>query len=53
MKLYASASKNLDGVPFADEDEAFTFGLGRESDVRDCRGQRGAAPVNMADFGDL
>ncbi|MFJ7281084.1 hypothetical protein ACIQVZ_42370, partial [Kitasatospora sp. NPDC098663] len=38
-KLYGSASKNLDGMPFADEDEAFTFGLDRESDVRNRRGQ--------------
>lgn len=52
-KLYGSASKNLDGVPFADEDEAFTFGLDRESDVRNRRGQRGAAPINMADYCDL
>ncbi|WP_435057874.1 hypothetical protein [Streptomyces sp. bgisy060] len=52
-KLYGSASKNLDGVPFADEDEAFTFGLDRESDVRNHRGGRGVAPISMADYCDL
>lgn len=52
-KLYGSASKNLDGMPFADEDEAFTFGLDRESDVRNRRGQRVAAPISMADYCDL
>ncbi|MFD3970385.1 integrase [Streptomyces cyaneofuscatus] len=52
-KLYGSASKNLDGIPFADEDEAFTFGLDRESDVRNRRGQRVAAPINMAEYCDL
>ncbi|MBD0672835.1 integrase [Streptomyces sp. CBMA156] len=52
-KLYRSASKNLDGMPFAHEDEAFTFGLDRESDVRNRRGQKVAAPINMADYCDL
>ncbi|WP_052479901.1 hypothetical protein [Streptomyces sp. NBRC 110035] len=40
-------------MPFADEDEAFTFGLDRESDVRNHRGRRVATPINMADYCDL
>lgn len=52
-KLYGSASKDLGGVPFADEVEAFTFGLDRESDVRNRRGQRAAASINMGDYCDL
>ncbi|MFJ5734057.1 integrase [Streptomyces microflavus] len=52
-KLYKSVSKNLDGIPFADEEEAFDFGLDRESDVRNRRVQRSATPINMADYCDL
>ncbi|NEA20178.1 integrase [Streptomyces halstedii] len=52
-KVYGHASKNLDGTPFADEDEAFAFGLDRESDVRNRRGQKAAAPIAMAEYCDL
>ncbi|MDJ0460299.1 integrase [Streptomyces sp. H27-C3] len=51
-KLHGSASKNLDGAPFADEGEAFTFGLDRESDVRNRRNRRTADPISMADYCD-
>lgn len=39
-KVYESASGTEDGVPFANEDEAYTYGLDRESDVRNGRHRR-------------
>lgn len=39
-KKYESASGSEDGVPFQDENEAYAFGLDRESDVRNKRNRR-------------
>lgn len=52
-KRYDSASANDDGVPFKDEDEAYNYGLDRESDVRNKRNRRKAGEsVNMAVYVD-
>jgi integrase len=37
-KKYESASRRDDGTPFQDEDEAYDYGLDRESDLRNGRG---------------
>jgi hypothetical protein len=53
-KKYESASGPEPGVPFADEDEAYTFGLDRESDVRNKRNRRKAtARLTMGEYCDL
>ncbi|MCI3223117.1 hypothetical protein [Streptomyces sp. NP-1717] len=50
-KKYASASGPEDGVPFQDEDEAYTYGLDRESDVRNRRNRRRPnAPLGVIDY---
>lgn len=52
-KRYDSASGPEPGVPFADEDEAYTYGLDRESDVRNQRNRRKSTDrVNMGDYCD-
>ncbi|WP_322501765.1 integrase [Streptomyces rochei] len=52
-KIYDSASGPEDGVPFRDEDEAYTYGLDRESDVRNRRNRRKSSDrVNMGDYCD-
>ncbi|MFD0052972.1 integrase [Streptomyces sp. NPDC127168] len=53
-KRYDSASGPEPGVPFRDEDEAYNFGLDRESDVRNRRNRRKVTDrVNMGDYCDL
>ena len=52
-KRYDSASGPEDGVPFADEDEAYNYGLDRESDVRNKRNRPKSQKMGMADFCDL
>lgn len=53
-KRYESASGPEDGVPFRDEDEAYNFGLDRESDVRNKRNRRKVAEnMMMGDYVDL
>jgi hypothetical protein len=53
-KRYESASGPEPGVPFQDEDEAYTYGLDRESDVRNKRNRRKPADrMTMADYCDL
>lgn len=50
-KKYDSASGHEDDVPFQDKDEAYTFGLDRESDVRNRRNRRRPdAPLGMIDY---
>ncbi|NUP46151.1 MAG: integrase [Catenulispora sp.] len=50
-KVYESASGPEDGVPFASEDEAYNFGLDRESDVRNGRHiKRSDGKMLMADL---
>ncbi|MFJ8146627.1 integrase [Streptomyces sp. NPDC096048] len=52
-KRYDSASGPEPGVPFTDEDEAYAFGLDRESDVRNRRNRRKSTDrVNMGDYCD-
>ncbi|WP_370665387.1 integrase [Streptomyces sp. IBSBF 2507] len=52
-KIYDSASGPEPGVPFADEDEAYTYGLDRESDVRNRRNRRKSTDrVTMGDYCD-
>lgn len=52
-KLYESASGPEPGVPFTDEDEAYTYGLDRESDVRNKRNRRKATDrMAMGDYCD-
>lgn len=52
-KWYESASGPEAGVPFADEDEAYNYGLDRESDVRNKRARRKSADrTSMADYMD-
>src|SRR5438034_4315856 len=53
-KLYESASGPEPGVPFADEEEAYTYGLDRESDVRNKRTRpKAAARMGMDEYCDL
>lgn len=52
-KLYESASGPEPGVPFEDEDEAYNFGLDRESDVRNQRHRPKSGPVRMDEYCDL
>ncbi|GGQ83351.1 integrase [Streptomyces flaveolus] len=52
-KIYDSASGPEPGVPFRDEDEAYNFGLDRESDVRNRRNRRKSTDrVTMGDYCD-
>lgn len=53
-KRYDSASATDDGVPFQDEDEAYNYGLDRESDVRNKRNRRRPAEsMGMSEYIDL
>ncbi|MFF4146548.1 hypothetical protein ACFY0A_35575 [Streptomyces sp. NPDC001698] len=53
-KRYESASGPEPGVPFRDEQEAYNYGLDRESDVRNNRHRpRGSRPVGMEECCDL
>lgn len=53
-KLYESASGPEPGVPFKDEDEAYNYGLDRESDVRNKRNRKKATErMWMAEYCDL
>lgn len=52
-KKYESASGPEPGVPFQDEDEAYNYGLDRESDVRNRRNRRRAARLEMGEYCDL
>jgi hypothetical protein len=52
-KKYESASGPEPGVPFEDEDQAFNFGLDRESDQRNGRLRPRSAEMNMAEYCDL
>lgn len=52
-KLYESASGPESGVPFQDEDEAYHFGLDRESDVRNNRHRPRSSKLAMAEYCDL
>ncbi|PZT70142.1 hypothetical protein DN402_31425 [Streptomyces sp. SW4] len=52
-KIYDSASGPEPGVPFKDEEEAYNFGLDRESDVRNRRNRRkNNERVSMSDYCD-
>ncbi|MGW6600537.1 integrase [Streptomyces sp. NPDC055036] len=52
-KRYDSASASESGEPFRDEDEAHTYGLDRESDVRNKRNRRKAGEsMNMVAYVD-
>ncbi|QCX81123.1 hypothetical protein C9F11_37700 [Streptomyces sp. YIM 121038] len=53
-KRYDSASGPEDGVPFKDEDEAYHYGLDRESDVRNKRNRRKVSDrLAMGEYVDL
>jgi hypothetical protein len=52
-KKYESASGPEPGVPFEDEDEAYNYGLDRESDVRNNRHRPRSAEMNMVEYCDL
>ncbi|MFE7077494.1 hypothetical protein ACFU96_46215 [Streptomyces sp. NPDC057620] len=52
-KKYESASGPEPGVPFADEREAFAYGLDRESDVRNKRHRPKSREMDMAAYCDL
>ena len=52
-KRYESASGPEPGVPFQDEDEAYTFGLDRESDVRNGRLRRRNVEMSMVEYCDV
>lgn len=52
-KKYESVSGPEPGVPFKDEDEAYNFGLDRESDVRNKRNRPKADRMLMPDYCDL
>lgn len=53
-KRYESASGPEPGVAFQDEDEAYTYGLDRESDVRNKRNRaKAAARMGMGEYCDL
>jgi hypothetical protein len=53
-KRYESASGPEPGIPFKDEDEAYNYGLDRESDVRNKRNRpKASARVWMGDYCDL
>jgi hypothetical protein len=52
-KKYESASGPEDGVPFADEEEAYNFGLDRESDVRNKRHRPKSQKLAMVEYCDL
>lgn len=50
-KLYESASATEQGIPFQDEDEAYNYGLDRESDIRNGRHlKRSDGKVLMGDL---
>lgn len=52
-KRYESTSKNEEGVPFQDEEEAYNFGLDRESDVRNRRHRpKSSVRVSMGEYCD-
>lgn len=53
QKKYESASGPESGVPFRDEDEAYAYGLDRESDVRNKRNRPKAKRMSMPDYCDL
>lgn len=52
-KKYESASGPEPGVPFQDEDEAYNFGLDRESDVRNGRHRPKSAEMSMVEYCDV
>ena len=52
-KRYESASGPEGGVPFADEDEAYNYGLDRESDVRNKRNRPRRERMDMGAYCDL
>ncbi|MFI1165558.1 integrase [Streptomyces sp. NPDC020801] len=53
-KRYESASGPEPGVPFKDEDEAYAYGLDRESDVRNNRHRpRTSSRMEMAEYCDI
>jgi hypothetical protein len=52
-KRYESASGPEDGVPFQSEQEAYEFGLDRESDVRNKRHRPKSQKMYMAEYCDL
>ncbi len=53
-KRYESASGPEPGIPFKDEDEAYNYGLDRESDVRNKRNRRKAtARLTVGEYCDL
>lgn len=52
-KRYDSASGPEDGVPFQDEDEAYNFGLDRESEVRNGKYRSKTAEMSMAEYCDI
>lgn len=53
-KRYESVSGPEPGVPFEDEDEAYNYGLDRESDVRNKRNRRKASErLGMGEYCDL
>lgn len=52
-KKYESASGPEDGVPFTHEEEAYNFGLDRESDVRNKRHRPKSQKLSMVEYCDL
>lgn len=52
-KRYDSASGHDDGSPFRDEQEAYEYGLDRESDVRNNRHRPRTTEMPMVDYCDL
>ncbi|MEJ8671929.1 hypothetical protein WKI71_36865 [Streptomyces sp. MS1.AVA.1] len=52
-KKYESASGPEPGVAFEDEDEAYNFGLDRESEVRNGKYRPKSAEMNMVEYCDL
>lgn len=52
-KKYESESGPEPGIPFKDEDEAFAFGLDRESEVRNGKYRAKSKKMNMGEYCDL
>ncbi|MEU5593078.1 integrase [Streptomyces sp. NPDC020298] len=52
-KRYESASGPEPGVPFQDEDEAYNYGLDRESDVRNKRHRPKSQKLSMVEYCDV
>lgn len=52
-KIYESASGPEPGVPFQDENDAYNYGLDRESEVRNGKYRPKSTDMNMAEYCDM